>query len=192
MNWKLVVLGGLAMYLVIFVVSFATAMVVHERVLEPAYQQTAEFWRPELRQDPPDMAALMPRWITVGLITSFAFAGLYGWIHQGFDRITFADVAVPLICFGGVLVLLAGPGLGRSHRAKVVRLAMLGVVALSLLAVVFPGALQATLGALPWGIFWSFGVGALGLDLFFWSRRKGSKLSGTICLICALFWLVST
>ena len=27
----------------------------------------------------------MPRWITVGLITSFAFAGLYGWIHQGFD-----------------------------------------------------------------------------------------------------------
>lgn len=83
MNWKLIILGGLAFYVVMFVVSFPTGMLVHEGVLDSSYRATTEFWRPELTQDPPDMAALMPRWITVGLLTTFIFAAIYGWIRGG-------------------------------------------------------------------------------------------------------------
>ena len=83
MNWKLVVLGGLAFYLVTFVVSMAAGPLIHEGVLEPVYKETQEFWRPELRTEPPDMAALMPRWITTGVINSFILAAIYGCVHTG-------------------------------------------------------------------------------------------------------------
>jgi len=78
MNWKLIIGGGLAYYIAAFVVSFASGALIHEGVLDAAYTATSNFWRPELRQDPPDMAALMPMWITIGLITSFVLAGIYG------------------------------------------------------------------------------------------------------------------
>ena len=78
MNWKLIIVGGLAYYIAAFVVSFASGALIHEGVLDAAYTATSNFWRPELRQDPPDMAALMPMWITIGLITSFVLAGIYG------------------------------------------------------------------------------------------------------------------
>ncbi len=85
MNWKLVVLGGLAMYFVMFVVSLATGPLIHEGVLDPIYMEHASFWRPELNQDPPDMAALMPRWITSGILTTLIFAAIYGFIHGSFS-----------------------------------------------------------------------------------------------------------
>ena len=78
MNWKLIILGGLAYYVAAFIVSFATGEVIHNRILVEAYEATTSFWRPELTQVPPDMAALMPMWITTGLITSFILAGIYG------------------------------------------------------------------------------------------------------------------
>lgn len=78
MNWKLIIAGGLAYYIAAFIVSMASGALIHEGILDPLYIATNDFWRPELRQDPPDMAALMPMWITVGLITSFVLAGIYG------------------------------------------------------------------------------------------------------------------
>jgi hypothetical protein len=78
MNWKLIVGGGLAYYIAAFIVSMAGGAFIHEGVLDEVYRATTSFWRPELVQDPPDMAALMPMWITTGLITSFILAGIYG------------------------------------------------------------------------------------------------------------------
>lgn len=84
MNWKLILIGGVVFYLVGFALSFITGPVIHNGILMPIYQATAGFWRPELMQDPPDMAALMPRWITTGLIGSFIIAGIYGHIRSTF------------------------------------------------------------------------------------------------------------
>ena len=83
MNWKLIIVGGLVFYAVMFVISIPSGMIVHEGILDPYYIDNQEFWRPELNQDPPDMAALMPRWIGTGLLTTFIFAGLYGWLRPG-------------------------------------------------------------------------------------------------------------
>lgn len=83
MNWKTAVLGGLAMYVLMFAISMGTGVVVHEGILEADYKATSDFWRPELRSEPPDMGALMPRWITTGLITTCIIAGMYGIVHKG-------------------------------------------------------------------------------------------------------------
>ena len=85
MNWKLIVVGGLVFYVVMFILSFATGPIIHTGILDEPYRANPGFWRPELNQDPPDMAALMPRWITVGLLTTFALTALYGWIRGGFS-----------------------------------------------------------------------------------------------------------
>ena len=84
MNLKLVAIGGIVLYLVTFAVSFATGPIIHNNVLKPTYKATPEFWRPELNQDPPDMKALMPRWVTTGLMTSFVLAGVYGAVRGAF------------------------------------------------------------------------------------------------------------
>jgi hypothetical protein len=84
MNWKTVVIGGIVFYVVMFIVSMATGPIVHEGILEPLYVANESFWRPELTQDPPDMAALMPRWIAVGLISSIVMAALYGFVQSAF------------------------------------------------------------------------------------------------------------
>ena len=78
MNWKVIFLGGLAYYVAAFIVSMAGGAFIHEGILDEAYRATESFWRPELVQDPPDMATLMPVWIATGLITSFVLAGIYG------------------------------------------------------------------------------------------------------------------
>ncbi len=81
MNWKLIVVGGLVFYAVMWVVSFGTGPVIHGMILEEPYKANQQFWRPELNQDPPDMAALMPRWITTGVITSMVLAAIYGCLR---------------------------------------------------------------------------------------------------------------
>lgn len=81
MNWKLVVLGGLAFYIVTWLMSMVTGPLVHQGVLKPTYQDNAEYWRPELNADPPDMAALMPRWIVTGLISAFLISFVYCWVR---------------------------------------------------------------------------------------------------------------
>ena len=85
MNIKVLLLGGIVGYLLQFVVSMVTGPLIHEGVLVEAYIQNAVFWRPELNQVPPDMAALMPRWVTVGLIASCLFAQLFLWLRPAFS-----------------------------------------------------------------------------------------------------------
>ena len=86
MNWKLIVFGGVAFYVVAFLLSMASGPLIHTGVLDKPYNETAEFWRPELREDPPDMAALMPRWIATGLITSMLFAAAYCTVRSALGR----------------------------------------------------------------------------------------------------------
>ncbi|MDX2299654.1 MAG: hypothetical protein NW204_08005 [Xanthomonadaceae bacterium] len=77
MKPKIVLVGGLVHYVTAFVASMLTAMVTHQGILEDVYKATTTFWRPELRIEPPDMAALMPLWITTGLLVSFVTAAIY-------------------------------------------------------------------------------------------------------------------
>jgi hypothetical protein len=84
-NIKVIVLGGLAMYITQFIVSMITGPFIHENILVDAYIATSSFWRPELTQVPPDMAALLPRWITTGVITAFIITAIYDNIRSAFD-----------------------------------------------------------------------------------------------------------
>ena len=77
LNFKTIIIGGIVFYAVSFVFGMISGYFIHEGVLEQVYKATSEFWRPELQQDPPDMAALMPRWIAVGLAVSLVYAGIY-------------------------------------------------------------------------------------------------------------------
>lgn len=80
-SWKLVVLGGLALFVATFIVSLGTGPLIHNGVLKETYRANAQFWRPELNQEPPDMAALMPRWITTWVLASFILAAIYGCVR---------------------------------------------------------------------------------------------------------------
>ncbi len=104
MNWKLIVVGGLVFYIVMLIVSFATGPIIHEGLLKESYQANASFWKPELNQDPPDMAALMPLWITTGLITAFVLAAIYGWIRGAFSGPGWKKG----LSYGAVLSLVGG------------------------------------------------------------------------------------
>ena len=81
-NLKVILLGGLAFYVTQFIVSMISGPIVHEHILHDVYRANAVFWRPELNQDPPDMAALMPRWITVGLITTFIITAVFDTVRS--------------------------------------------------------------------------------------------------------------
>ena len=81
-NFKTIILGGIVFYATAFVFGMISGMLIHEGVLDPLYRATSEFWRPALQQDPPDMAAVMPRWITVGLITTFVFVAIFDNIRE--------------------------------------------------------------------------------------------------------------
>ena len=85
LDWKVIVGGGLLMYVVQFIIGGVTGALIHEGTLDPLYQATTEFWRPELNQDPPDLAALMPRWIAAGLFISFVYAGIYDNIRSALN-----------------------------------------------------------------------------------------------------------
>jgi hypothetical protein len=84
MNWKIVFFGGVAYYVTMFFVSFGTGYLIHspDGVLFETYKATASFWRPELNADPPDMGALMPMWITTGLVGAFIAAGIYSVVRS--------------------------------------------------------------------------------------------------------------
>ncbi len=82
---KVILLGGLAFYIAQWLVSMGTGSFIHEGVLVEAYQANASFWRPELNQDPPDMAALMPRWIATGLIAAFIMTGIFDNIRSALN-----------------------------------------------------------------------------------------------------------
>ena len=80
MNWKIVFIGGVAYYLVQFLVSTVTGYFIHSPeagVLADAYRATASFWRPELNRIPPDTSLVLTMWVPSGLIGSFLLAGVY-------------------------------------------------------------------------------------------------------------------
>ena len=85
MNWKLILLGGLAYFGTTFVVSMITGFVIHEGILADAYDATESFWRPELNQEPPEMGALMPMWIFNGIVTALVIAAIYSFIRPAFS-----------------------------------------------------------------------------------------------------------
>jgi hypothetical protein len=84
MNWKLVLVGGVVLYIVLYALSFITVPLIHDGILKETYQATPAFWRPELMQEPPNTTALLPRWITTGLIGAFIVAGIYGQVRSTF------------------------------------------------------------------------------------------------------------
>lgn len=84
MNIKIALIGGLAMYVAQFVVSFGTGPLIHQGVLLAAYQAHSGFWRPELNQVPPDMVALLPLWISVGIVGALVLAGIYSVLRGAF------------------------------------------------------------------------------------------------------------
>jgi hypothetical protein len=85
LNLKVILLGGLAFYVAQFAVSMGLGPLIHEGVLNDLYMANASFWRPELNQDPPDMAALMPRWIATGLIAAFILTAIYDNLRSALD-----------------------------------------------------------------------------------------------------------
>jgi len=85
LDWKVIIGGGVLMYVAQFAVSMITGTFIHEGVLEPYYLETTAFWRPELTQVPPDMAALMPRWISTGLIVALVQAAIYDNIRAALN-----------------------------------------------------------------------------------------------------------
>jgi hypothetical protein len=84
-NVKTILVGGIIFYATAFVLSMISGAVIHEGVLDPLYRATNDFWRPELQQDPPDMAALMPRWIATGLLTTFVFVAIFDNIRDSLN-----------------------------------------------------------------------------------------------------------
>ena len=83
MNWKAVVVGAIVFWVVTNILGmFVTGFVIHQKILDPIYQANAAFWLPELRQDPPDMAALMPRWSLNSWLNSLIVAGIYVCRHR--------------------------------------------------------------------------------------------------------------
>ena len=86
MNWKLIVIGGLAFWLVTNILGLGvTGPIIHNSILDPIYRATEMLWIEPLRQDPPDLAAVMPRWIVVSLISSLVVAGLYSCLRKAFE-----------------------------------------------------------------------------------------------------------
>jgi hypothetical protein len=102
-NWKIVFIGGVVFYIATFVVGMVTGPLIHQGVLLDEYMATASFWRPELNQNPPDMAALMPMWITTGLIGAFIGAGIYAVIRSSLSGAAWMRG----LKFGVILSLLA-------------------------------------------------------------------------------------
>jgi hypothetical protein len=102
MNWKVIVLGGLAYFITSFIIGMATGPLIHQGVLTEVYTATAVFWRPELNEVPPDMAALMPQWLTVGFITSLILAGIYDHVRSAFS----GSAVIKGMKFGFVVFLL--------------------------------------------------------------------------------------
>ena len=102
MNWKVIILAGLAYYVAMFLVSFVTGPLIHEGVLDELYRANESFWRPELNQDPPDMAALMPRWIAAGLFGAFVVAAIF----DNFRSALSGSAVMKGVKFGFVVAML--------------------------------------------------------------------------------------
>ena len=78
MNVKCILIGAIVFFIVTNVLGmFVSGPVIHEGLLAADYEANSGYWRPELAQDPPDTAALMPMWLINGFIVSLIVAILY-------------------------------------------------------------------------------------------------------------------
>jgi hypothetical protein len=85
MNWKLIIVGTVVFWIVTNLIAiFGTGLIIHEGILEPIYNANASFWLPPLRENPPDMGALMPRWLLIWFVNSLVIAGIYSCVHTSF------------------------------------------------------------------------------------------------------------
>jgi hypothetical protein len=80
----------------------ASGPLIHTGILTDLYVANASFWRPELNQDPPDMAALMPRWIATGLIGALIQTAIYDNIRSALD----GSSVVKGVKYGFILFLI--------------------------------------------------------------------------------------
>jgi hypothetical protein len=84
MSWKITVVGGLAYYLVLLLVSMVLGHFIHDPesgVLAGAYRDTASFWRPELMANPPDMSLMWKLWIPSGVTAALIAAAVYSAVR---------------------------------------------------------------------------------------------------------------
>lgn len=80
------VIGAIAFWLVTNILGMAvTGFFIHNKVLDPIYRANAHFWLPELAQEEPDMAALMPKWLLNSFLASLVVAGIYVCVHGSFE-----------------------------------------------------------------------------------------------------------
>lgn len=79
MSPKFIVLGGIAFFIVANIIGAVTGQLIHGPggFLEPLYQAHQAMWRPELNQVPPDLAALAPLWVGMGLLNSLIVTTAY-------------------------------------------------------------------------------------------------------------------
>ncbi len=86
MQGKRILIGGSVHFVVTMIAGMGvTGPLIHNGVLKDAYRATVSFWRPELTKEPPDMGALMPMWITIGILSSLVIAFLYNSVRGSFD-----------------------------------------------------------------------------------------------------------
>jgi len=119
MSWKITVLGGLAYYVVLLVVSMLLGALIHDPatgVLAGAYRDTAAFWRPELTANPPDMGLMWRMWIPSGVAAALIAAAVYSIVRPalsgppwrrglGFGLITIAFCVINALGYHGVFNL---------------------------------------------------------------------------------------
>ncbi len=85
MKGKIILIGGVVHFVVTMIVGMlGTGPLVHNNILKETYKATVSFWRPELTKEPPDMGAVMPMWITIGIISSLVIAFLYSTVRGSF------------------------------------------------------------------------------------------------------------
>jgi len=82
-NIKLVLLGGIAYFLIAQIIGAISGPLVHGPggALEATYQMYSAMWRPELNATPPDLMALMPLWLTTAAINSLIVAAVFDLIR---------------------------------------------------------------------------------------------------------------
>ena len=78
MNWKCIIIGAIVFFVVTNILGMlVSGPLIHEGILDSVYGDHESFWRPELREDPPNTAALLPMWMFNAFIVSLIVAGLY-------------------------------------------------------------------------------------------------------------------
>lgn len=87
MNIKFVLIGTVAWFLISQVIGMVSGMLIHGPggALNATYMEFAAMWRPELNQQPPDMAALLPLWMSMAALNALLMAVIYELIRPALN-----------------------------------------------------------------------------------------------------------